>query len=184
MSDRCNENNMEEVTESRKTVTWDGVTPSTGRGAKQPGGLSALCGLTASDAGGTDAFKKRHWCQVKGPMLECQDFLSKRSYFQAIKHCLLKTNTLSFDTLTKYLRDLPKGSVHLLSCSHRGQGGGTAALPPAAGSWHSCYRNQGLVSVEGRSISSSELLCLLSSSQQAPEINYLLVILCKIIVFT
>lgn len=117
-------------------------------------------------------------------MPEFQDFLPKRSYFQAIKHCLLKTNTLSFDTLTKNLRDMPKGSVHLLSCGYRGQGGGTAALPPAAGSLHSCYRSQGLVGVQGRSISSSELLCLLSSSQQPPEINYLLVILCKIIVFT
>ena len=59
-------------------------------------------------------------------MPEFQDFLPKRSYFQAIKHCLLKTNTLSFDTLTKNLRDMPKGSVHLLSCGYRGQGGGTA----------------------------------------------------------
>lgn len=66
-------------------------------------------------------------------MLEFQDFLPKRSYFQAIKHCLLKTNTLSFDTLTKYLRDVHKGSLHLLSCGHQGQGGGTAALPTHSG---------------------------------------------------
>lgn len=155
-----------------------------GRGAKPSGGLSALCGLRASNAGGTDAFKTRHGCQVKEPMLEFQGFLSESSYFQAVKHCLLKTNTLSSDTLTKYLRDVHKGSLHLLPCGHRGQGGGTAALPPTAGSLPSCYRNQGLVSVEARSASSCELLCLLSSSQQPPEISYLLVILCKIIVFT
>lgn len=133
-----------------------------------------------------------HWHQGKEPMLEFQYFLPKRSYFQAIKHCLLKLNTLSFDTLSKYWRDMNKGSLHLLSCVHClllpvatvGRAGTQLPSPPTAGSLYSCCRNQGLVSVQGRNISSFELLCLLSSSQQPPEINYLLVILCKIIVFT
>ena len=61
MSDRYKENNLEEVADSGKDSVWrSGVMLSTGQGCQAiGGGSSALCGLSPSNVGGTDAFKQR-----------------------------------------------------------------------------------------------------------------------------